>query len=159
MNRKEFLKTLGFGVAAAGAGETLLTSCMNHDMEAMNAIAPTVQEGAFTTPLPFPKTATSGTALKAGTQTQTILQGKSATVLGYNEGMLGPIFGLSVGYRSRFLLPIPSPKRPMFTGTACWYPPLWMGIPINWSRPGSPFPIPLPWINRPQWPGTIHTPT
>lgn len=97
MNRIEFLKTLGFGAVAVGAGQSLLTGCMNHDMAEMSAVAPTIQEGAFTTPLPLMKTVASGASLKAGTQTHAIVPGKPASVLGYNDSMLGPVFRVERG--------------------------------------------------------------
>ena len=54
MKRNDFLKTLGFGSAGLLMGESLLSSCMNHDMATMDmTTAPTVVEGAFTTILPI----------------------------------------------------------------------------------------------------------
>jgi blue copper oxidase len=97
MKRNEFLKRLGFGAAAIGAGENLLFGCMKHDMEAMNAVAPTIQEGAFSTRLPFLKTENSGAALKAGNQTHALVSGKPANVLGYNNGLLGPLIRVERG--------------------------------------------------------------
>lgn len=97
MNRIEFLKRLGFGAVAIGAGESLLGSCMNHDVMASRSVAPTVREEACITPLPIPKTADSGTGLKSGTTTHAIVAGKPTSVLGYNDGLLGPLFRVERG--------------------------------------------------------------
>ncbi|AEI52084.1 multicopper oxidase family protein [Runella slithyformis] len=98
MKRNDFLKTLGFGSAGLLIGESLLSSCMNHDMAAMDmTTAPTVVEGAFTTILPIPETITSGTALNARSQNAAIVAGKTGQVLGYKNGILGPTFRVQRG--------------------------------------------------------------
>ena len=98
MKRNDFLKTLGFGTAGVLVGESLLSGCMNHDMATMDmATAPTVVEGAFTTTLSIPETITSGTALNARSQNAAILAGKPGQVLGYKNGILGPVFRVQRG--------------------------------------------------------------
>lgn len=98
MKRNDFLKTLGFGTAGVLVGEGLLSSCMNHDMAAMDmATAPTVVEGSFTTVLSIPETVTSGTTLNAISQSAAIMAGKSGQVLGYKNGILGPVFRIQRG--------------------------------------------------------------
>ena len=98
MKRNDFLKTLGFGSAGLLVGESLLSSCMNHDMAAMNmTTAPLVIEGAFTTPLSLPETLTTGGVLTAGNQNATIIAGKNSQVLGYKGSILGPTFRIQRG--------------------------------------------------------------
>ena len=95
MKRNEFLKTLGFSAAAIWMAEGALSGCMDHSMEA--SAAPTIKEGDFIMSLPIPGTATSGSSLKAGTQSHAILPGKSGNVLGYGDSILGPTFRVKTG--------------------------------------------------------------
>jgi blue copper oxidase len=98
MKRYEFLKTLGFGSAGFLLTEGLLSGCMNHDMESMSmTTAPTVTEGAFSTPLTFPETLTAGSTLNARTQSVALSTGKTAQVWGYKGGILGPTFRIQSG--------------------------------------------------------------
>ncbi len=90
MKRIDFLKTLGFGAAGLATAEMLLSGCM--DMSEMNAVAPAISPGAFTTPLPLLETALSGTSLKAHGMTGSVMAGKTGSMLGYLNSILGPTF-------------------------------------------------------------------
>ncbi len=90
MKRIEFIKTLGLGAAGIAASESLLSGCMNMDMDAMNAVAPDITPGTFTTPLPTLETATTGTALNAHGMSGSVMPGKNGPMLGYRSTLLGP---------------------------------------------------------------------
>jgi len=95
MKRNEFLKTLGFGSAVLCASEGLLSGCM--DMSGMNAVAPEIRLGDFTTPLPIPPTFGSGTVLNAHIGDASVLTGKVGRVMGYGNGILGPTIRVQQG--------------------------------------------------------------
>ena len=95
MKRNEFLKTLGFGSAVLCASEGLLSGCM--DMSGMDAVAPEIRLGDFTTPLPIPPTFSSGTVLNAHTLDASVLAGKVGRVMGYGNGILGPTIRVQQG--------------------------------------------------------------
>ncbi|WP_373513227.1 multicopper oxidase family protein, partial [Persicitalea sp.] len=97
MKRIEFLRTLGLGAAGIAASESLLSGCMNMDMDAMNAVAPAVAPGTFSTPLLTPETAVSGTPLNAHSMSGSIIPGKSGPMLGYRNTILGPTIRVERG--------------------------------------------------------------
>ncbi len=88
MKRIEFLKTLGLGAAGLAVSESLLSGCM--DMSDMNAVAPDIMQGAFTTPLATLETAASGTPLNARSMSGSVMPGKNGPTLGYRSSILGP---------------------------------------------------------------------
>ena len=88
MKRIEFLKTLGLSTIGLAASESLLSGCM--DMSEMNAVAPDIMQGAFTTPLSVPETAASGTPLNAHSMSGSVMPGKNGSMLGYRSSILGP---------------------------------------------------------------------
>ncbi len=96
MKRRQFIKISG----AAGslvALPSILQSCMG-DMKmntnmASDAVA--VKEGAFTTPLSFPNVMGSNFSMTAKSNSLTLLNNQSASVLGYGSSMLGPTIRVS----------------------------------------------------------------
>lgn len=99
MNRTDFLKTLGFGVALIGTGQ-FVASCQSgglmSGMDGMNTPSPTVSTGSFTTPLSIPETLTNPTTLTAKARRVTV-GGRTITALGYRDGLLGPTIRVQNG--------------------------------------------------------------
>ncbi|HEY0742295.1 MAG TPA: multicopper oxidase domain-containing protein [Chryseosolibacter sp.] len=89
MKRREFIKSSGIKAITALAGASLfLKAC--HTEEDMIGEPNWIVEGAFDRPLFIPPIASSGTTLQAQFGTSQVLKGKSSSVLGYGNGMLGP---------------------------------------------------------------------
>jgi FtsP/CotA-like multicopper oxidase with cupredoxin domain len=98
MKRREFVKISGAAASMAFIPPAL-QSCadnMNMDMN-MDSDAMTVKEGAFTAPLTFPPTMTSGFSLAAKGNTGNLLNSQTVSVLGYAESILGPTLRASKG--------------------------------------------------------------
>lgn len=87
MNRSEFLKRIGLGTVAVVAGQSLLTSCMDHGMEGE---APMVRDGEFLKALKIPVNITASSSLIAQAGTDTLASASAVAVLGYGNGLLGP---------------------------------------------------------------------
>jgi blue copper oxidase len=87
MNRNGFLKKIGLGTVAVVAGQSLLTSCMDHNMEGE---APNIRDGEFLTALKIPANVNATSPLSAQAGRDTLAIASEVAVLGYGNGLLGP---------------------------------------------------------------------
>lgn len=87
MNRNEFLKRIGLGTVAVVAGQSLLTSCMDHNMDGE---APNIRDGEFVTALKIPANVNATSPLSAQAGRDTLATASEVAVLGYGNGLLGP---------------------------------------------------------------------
>lgn len=100
MERRKFVQTSGLGlIAGIFLPSILLESCKKSTMN-MNAFKPvTVKDGLFNTLLPNPTFTNPSdiNSLVAQNTTAEIINGKSTSVLGYHNGILGPMIKANNG--------------------------------------------------------------
>lgn len=103
MKRREFIKSSGIRTIATLASASLfLKAC--HTEEDMIGEANWIVEGSFDRPLAVPSTQSSGVTLTAQSGTAELLKGKSSSVLGYGDSILGPTLKANTGDTVNVLL-------------------------------------------------------
>jgi blue copper oxidase len=96
MKRREFIKTSGLKAITAWAGASLLLNAC-HTEEDMIGEPNWIVEGSFDRYLPIPAEVNTTVSLQAQFSTGELLKGKTSTVFGYGNGLLGPTIKASKG--------------------------------------------------------------
>lgn len=92
LSRKDFLKSLGLGFSAFAFSEVTLSSCMDMVPEPQN-----VAEGDFITPLKIPANINGNMPLSAQNTFDSLQNTSKVSVLGYQNGILGPTIRIQQG--------------------------------------------------------------